>query len=155
MERAVERIGEPVRKTLRVVIEDCIPLFISEGYSTLIEDINRPLGVIAPADLTSIKASLAQIVTEGSKNQALTRDTCKVVLKHSVEDLQRMHHQALRASVMRIALGSGKIVTVLDELNEVIDTVTVYLREEGDDSSLIVKCSHIVSVYVSTLLYVY
>jgi hypothetical protein len=138
-----------------VVIKDCISLVISKFYTTLLKDSDRPLRMVPTTHLPSIETSLAQVVTEGSKNQALTRDTCKVVLKHSVEDLQRMHHQALRASVMRIALGSGKIVTVLDELNEVIDTVTVYLREEGDDSSLIVKCSHIVSVYVSTLLYVY
>jgi hypothetical protein len=98
--------------------------------------------VIAPADLTSIKASLAQIVTEGSKNQALTRDTCKVVLKHSVEDLQRMHHQALRASVMRIALGSGKIVTVLDELDKVIDALAVNFGEERDDSVFHSRCVH-------------
>lgn len=47
---------------------------------------------------------------------------------------------------MRMALGSGKVVTVLNELYEIVDTLAVYLREEGDDSLLIVKCCHMCSV---------
>lgn len=47
---------------------------------------------------------------------------------------------------MRMALGSGKVVTVLNELYEIVDTLAVYLREEGDDSLLIVKFCHMCSV---------
>lgn len=46
---------------------------------------------------------------------------------------------------MRMALGSGKVVTILNELYEIVDTLAVYLREEGDDSLLIVKCCHMCS----------
>ena len=55
---------------------------------------------------------------------------------------------------MRMALGSGKVVTVLNELYEIVDTLAVYLREEGDDSLLIVSVVICVQVNVSTIYYV-
>ena len=47
---------------------------------------------------------------------------------------------------MRITSGSGKIITILDELDKVINTFAVYFREEGDNFRLInIKCIHIIS----------
>ena len=56
-----------------------------------------------------------------------------IVLEHVVKDLKGVHHQTLGVGMVAIALCGSEVITVLDELNEIIDTLTVYFREKGDD----------------------
>jgi hypothetical protein len=71
-----------------VVIKDCISLVISKFHTTLIKDSDRPLRMVSTTHVPSIETSLAQVVTEGSKDKTLAWDTSQVVLKHSIQDLQ-------------------------------------------------------------------
>ena len=88
LERAVECISEPVSESLRMVIKDGISLVISEFYTALVKDGDRPLRMATTAHLPSIETSLAKVVTEGCEDKALTRDTSQVVLKHGIQNLQ-------------------------------------------------------------------
>jgi hypothetical protein len=71
-----------------MVIKDGISLVISEFYTALVKDGDRPLRMATTAHLPSIETSLAKVVTEGCEDKALTRDTSQVVLKHGIQNLQ-------------------------------------------------------------------
>jgi hypothetical protein len=71
-----------------MVIENRITLILSEFHTTLFQNTHRPSRVVTTTHLSSIEASLAKVMTQGNKDNTLSRDSYRFVLEHTVKKLK-------------------------------------------------------------------
>ena len=109
--------GQLTRVFARMMVTYCTTLLRSQFDPILLKDCYRPRRVPASAYLMAIEGRLAQVVEQSNDYQTLTRETENVTLKHSVENLKTMHHEAMLTVMMPMALSRCQVVAGLDELN--------------------------------------